>query len=376
MICSKITSILENKEFDNIQVNIEELSLLYKVVSDKAYVVGIFGLSSGKILTYDQYVNIVRQISENFKNRYSDGVDILCILCTNDLENTKKTFGNDDRAWIVDEKKKRLIIYENQPKDYMNLRRDIEETLVKISIDYENGTTDSQRESIDSRRESMGINIGGYQEYEAYRTSAQKEKGIKDFIFTISFLIIVINILIYIFINMGVLVDRPRVVLEEGALYWPNIFYNHEYYRIFTYMFLHYDISHIGNNMLLLLILGEVLEKVVGKVRFSAIYFITGIVAGISSASYNMIYKYNVISVGASGAIFGVIGAMAYIVLVNKGRVDNISKSRMMLFVGMSLYSGLTSQSVDNIAHVSGLIAGVILAAILYRKDKKRLGRD
>lgn len=369
MIRSEIISILEKKEFSNIQVNIENLSLLYKVVNDKAYVISLFCLNSGNSFSYDQYLNIVRQIGDKFNNGYSNGMDILCILCTSDLNHTKKIFGNDDRAWIIDEKKKRLIIYENQPKDYMNIRNDIEEILVKISTGREN-------KSADYENESRGNNQGDYQEYETYHRYNQKEKGIKDFIFTISFLIIILNVLVYVSINMGVLVDRPKAVLEEGALYWPTIFYNHEYYRIFTYMFLHYDINHIGNNMLILLILGEVLEKVVGKIRFSAIYLVAGIVAGISSACYNMIYKYNVISVGASGAIFGVIGATAYIVLVNKGRVDNISKSRMMLFVGMSLYSGLTSQGVDNIAHVSGLIAGVIMAALLYRKGKRQLGRN
>lgn len=369
MIRSQIISLLEKKDFSNIQVNVENLSLLYKVVDDKAYVISLFYLNTGNSFSYDQYLNIIRQIKEKFNNGYSNGMELLSLLCTSDLEYSKKIFGNDDRAWIIDEKKKRLIIYENQPKDYMNLRKDIEEILIKISTVYEN-------KSIDYEGEPRGNTQGAYQEYETYHTPNQKEKGIKDFIFTISFLIIILNVLLYVCINMGVLVDRPKVVLEEGALYWPTIFYNHEYYRIFTYMFLHYDMNHIANNMLILLILGEVLEKVVGKVRFSVIYIIAGIVAGISSACYNMIYKYNVISVGASGAIFGVIGATAYIVLVNKGRVDNISKSRMMLFVGMSLYSGLTSQGVDNIAHISGLIAGVIMAALLYRKNKRRLGRN
>lgn len=362
MVSGEITSILEKYNFSHVQVNIEELSLLYKVVSDKAYVIGIFTIEQGKTFSREQYVNIKRQISVNFGTRYANGLDILCILCTDDLEGTKQNFADDENTWIVDNKKNRLIIYENQPKDFLNLRLELEKVLIK-----------SAKEGYS---ESIENNYGEYEENTTHKNLYRKDKVIKDFLCTISFFIIILNVLVYIFINMGLLVNYPSYVISKGALYWPAVFYNHQYYRIITYMFLHHDISHIANNMIILLILGEVLERTVGKVKFSVIYFIAGIVAGISSASYNMIYKYNAISVGASGAIFGVIGAMAYIVLVNKGRVDNISKSRMMLFVGMSLYSGLTSQSVDNIAHVSGLIAGVILAALLYRKDKNLLGRD
>ncbi len=362
MVSSEITSILEQKNFSHIQVNIEELSLLYKVINDKAYVIGVFSFVQEKVFSREQYENILRQIRVNFGSRYKNGLDILCIVCTEDLENTKKIIGDNDSTWILDNKKNRLIIYENQPKDFLNLRPQIEEFLFKLA-----------KEDLS---ESMENKYGGYEEYVTHKNLYKKEKGVRDYLSTISIFIIIINVLIYIFINKGLLVNNPSFVFEKGALYWPSIFYNHEYYRIITYMFLHSNINHIANNMLILLILGEVLERVIGKVRFSAIYLIAGIVAGISSASYNMIYKYNVISVGASGAIFGVIGAMAYIVLVNKGRVDNISKSQMMLFIGMSLYSGFTSQGVDNIAHVSGLIAGVILAALLYHKDKNLLGRD
>lgn len=167
--------------------------------------------------------------------------------------------------------------------------------------------------------------------------------------------------------------NNSSLLVEIGALYWPAVHYLHQYYRIITYMFLHGGIEHLGNNMLVLFVIGDNLERAAGKWKYLIIYFASGIIAGISSMSYNIVAQSNAISIGASGAIFGVVGAMIYIVVVNKGRLENISTRQMVIFVIFSLYGGFTSQGVDNAAHVGGLIGGFLLAAILYRKPKKKL---
>ena len=100
------------------------------------------------------------------------------------------------------------------------------------------------------------------------------------------------------------------------------------------------------------------------------IYFGSGIIAAISSISYNM-YKGNVgFSIGASGAIFGVVGAILYILIVNKGHLEDISTRQIVLFVIFSLYGGYTSAGIDNIAHIGGFLGGLLIAVLLYRKPK------
>ena len=78
------------------------------------------------------------------------------------------------------------------------------------------------------------------------------------------------------------------------------------------------------------------------------------------------------VSVGASGAVFGVVGAMIWLMLRNRGRLEGFTKQRMLIFVAISVYGGFVSQGVNNTAHIAGLIAGFILAMILYRKPKQR----
>jgi len=157
-----------------------------------------------------------------------------------------------------------------------------------------------------------------------------------------------------------------QFLLEHGALYKPGI-RTGEWYRLVSHMFLHGDIWHLGNNMLILFCLGNALEHYVGKFSYMGIYFCSGILAGLGSVVYN---TGNTVSVGASGAVFGVVGAMAWLVLRNKGRLKGFTGPRMMVFVLLSVYAGFVEQGIDNAAHITGLIAGFMLAMIIYRKPE------
>jgi rhomboid protease GluP len=143
-------------------------------------------------------------------------------------------------------------------------------------------------------------------------------------------------------------------------------------------MFMHADWSHLINNMIVLLFVGDNLERAAGKFRYLFIYLSSGILAGITSISYNMwkdygdfSFEHSVFSIGASGAIFGVVGAMLYIVIVNKGRLEDISTRQIILFIVFSLYGGIANSRIDQAAHVGGFLAGLLLAAILYRRPRR-----
>ena len=74
------------------------------------------------------------------------------------------------------------------------------------------------------------------------------------------------------------------------------------------------------------------------------------------------------VSAGASGAIFAVVGALLWIMLRNKGRVEDYSGKRLLLMAGLSVAEGITTSGVDNWAHIGGMVSGFLLAMILYRK--------
>lgn len=141
-----------------------------------------------------------------------------------------------------------------------------------------------------------------------------------------------------------------------------------EYWRLFTAMFLHAGIRHLLNNMLMLYVLGQHLEYLLGPVKFAVLYLVCGVVANIAAYEY---YVHNgdfVVAVGASGAVFAVVGALIWIILRNKGHVRGLTLQQMLIMLAFSLYFGFVSTDISNAAHIAGLVAGFVSGMILYRR--------
>lgn len=159
-------------------------------------------------------------------------------------------------------------------------------------------------------------------------------------------------------------------MIAHGAMYDPYIIQGHQYYRMFTSLFLHFGIDHLLNNMVMLGALGWNLEFETGRVKILIIYLVAGLGGNALSLYMDMRANTPVVSAGASGAIFGLMGAMVWVVLRNHGRVGRLTNKGILFMILLSLYFGFTSSGVDNAAHVGGLICGFIIAAVLYHGSK------
>lgn len=182
--------------------------------------------------------------------------------------------------------------------------------------------------------------------------------------------LIVINVLVFFLLSLRGDTESGYFMLQYGAMYEPLVTDGHEYYRLITSLFLHFGIQHLLNNMVMLGALGYQLENEIGRIKFLLIYFISGIGGNLCSLYWNVSHGEQVISAGASGAIFGLMGALLYIVAVNRGRLGRLSGRGMLIMVALSLYFGLTSSGVDNSAHVGGLICGILITVLLYRRKR------
>jgi len=140
-------------------------------------------------------------------------------------------------------------------------------------------------------------------------------------------------------------------------------------WRLVTSMFIHGGIMHLVLNIAGLVIAAIFIEPILGRKRFFILYFSSGILAGLAS-----IYWYeNTVSVGASGAIFGLYGAILGLLLTRA--FDQTSKKMVFSFVGIyvlvNLLWGLKG-GVDNAAHIGGLLSGACLGVLLYKKGRKQ----
>jgi membrane associated rhomboid family serine protease len=133
-----------------------------------------------------------------------------------------------------------------------------------------------------------------------------------------------------------------------------------QYWRFVTPVFLHANVLHVTLNMLNLAVLGVFLERLVGHIRFLLIYLITGVVSIIAS----FYFMPQEISVGASGAIFGLVGAYSIFVLIHRRafRKGGVPALIWLIFVIVgNLSIGFFVPNVDNYAHVGGLLSGCLL---------------
>jgi len=183
--------------------------------------------------------------------------------------------------------------------------------------------------------------------------------------------LIVINLLYFLFLEINGSSEDTLYMLQHGAMYTPYILEKHEYYRFITAVFMHFGINHFVNNMLVLFVLGDHLERALGGVKYFIFYILCGIGANVVSMAAGLHEQDYAVAAGASGAIFGVIGGLLYAVILNKGRLEDLSTRQLIIVIMFSLYFGYASIDVDNVAHIAGLVIGVVLGAVLYRKPKR-----
>lgn len=183
--------------------------------------------------------------------------------------------------------------------------------------------------------------------------------------------LITLNIVYFLYLEVAGSSENTMFMLQHGAMFAPFVLEEHEYYRLLTSVFMHFGIRHIANNMLVLFVLGDNMERALGSIKYLIFYLLCGVGANVVSMYFGLNDPIQAVGAGASGAIFGVIGGLLFAVLVNKGRLEDLSTRQLVAMIGFSLYFGFTSTGVDNVAHVAGLIIGIILAAVMYRKPRK-----
>ncbi len=197
-------------------------------------------------------------------------------------------------------------------------------------------------------------------------------QGFRPFV---TWILLAANILYFIWLEIGGSTNNSYYMIAHGTMVPALVVETGEYYRLFTSFFMHFGFRHLFNNMLLLWYLGMRLEKYLGHWRFAVVYLLTGLGANAVSLVYYLLTNPFVNCAGASGAVFGIVGAMLWILLRHRGRLADLTSRQLILMILFTLYNGFSSSGVNNSAHLAGLALGFLLGILFYRGGTKIVGK-
>jgi rhomboid protease GluP len=149
---------------------------------------------------------------------------------------------------------------------------------------------------------------------------------------------------------------ETEVLVRLGAKVTPYITAG-EYWRLFTAMFLHVGFAHLFFNGYALMAIGTELERVLGWKRFLAVYLLSGLFGNLASYAFSI-----KVAAGASGAIFGLIGALAAYFALHRQNLGSWGQRRLaniVFLIAINLFLGFTQEGIDNLAHLGGLVSGL-----------------
>lgn len=190
--------------------------------------------------------------------------------------------------------------------------------------------------------------------------------------YPITFILIFLNVLVYIFtaIQSGDVIDMDvEILIDMGALFGPYTAQDTQWWRLGTAIFLHGGMTHLLMNMFSLYLIGRGVEQYFDTKSYISIYTFSGLIGGLLS-----LYMHPVsVGVGASGAIFGIFGALAGFYLAHREKIEEHSKAFMKDFaiiMGINLVLGFSIEEVDVSAHMGGLVIGFIGGFIISKNPR------
>jgi len=189
--------------------------------------------------------------------------------------------------------------------------------------------------------------------------------------YTITVALIAVNVLVFLAMvlsGVSFINPSPEQVRSWGGDFGPATVGAHQWWRLLTSIFLHFGIIHIGFNMYVLFQIGPFIETVFGRARYLIIYFAAGLFGSLVSVWIHP----NAVGAGASGAIFGLYGAVFGFLLVQRRTLDPVATKSIAksagIFILYNVVYGSMSGTTDLSAHIGGLFAGFLAGMLLVRR--------
>ena len=401
-----VANVLRGEGYRYCHTNLAEAGIYYKYYQEGFHIVMAVDLSGGNRFSVQQYRSMEEHAMDLFYHPqgrlgdFPDGfpvyhVEMLTLLIGGDSEVERKLCAECRNVWVYQPQSGRLLIYENQPGDFFGLRGALEqgagtggEGEMSRQGTGAGGWAETSRQGTGAggwaETSRQGAGACGWAEtswqdtgtaYASAQNTAKNRlgilwKNIRAEYVTIA--LVTVNVITYLVLEWLGDTTNGFFMAEHGAMYPDFIRINHEWWRIITAGFLHFGAVHLVNNMVILYCMGSRLERVTGHLKYFLIYLVSLIGAGL--LSYGMMLRTGdyAVSAGASGAIFGVIGGFLWIVILHRGRFEQITTRGIMMMIVLTIYYGFSSAGIDNWGHIGGLLAGFAATVILYHRNRQK----
>ena len=337
----QISYYLGQNGYLRMMTNLSEFTVFFKRENGFISVIELVDMEENPYVTQDIVSDVTRKLTWRFMDQGAEEVHCLTLVLATDEERALVLGEEAYFFWVIDTEHKKLLIPEGKAEDFYGFKGLLETWIAADPYEL-------QEEGI------------------AYGANGQPIRSLKSQPL-VNHGIFVINVFVFTFCTLV-----PDVLYNYGSLSYEGIIQNGEWYRFLTSLFLHGDMSHLVSNMIMLFFLGDIVEKELGHFKYFILYFLAGIAGGAAS----LYFKYLEIqsgleavgSIGASGAVFGMLGGLLWLIIRNKGKLAELTFIKVLFLIFYTLYGGLMSSQVDNAAHFGGVLTGFLAAILLYRK--------
>ena len=330
--------------FFRMKTSVPEFIVFFKKENDFVNAIILVDLNENPFVTTNQISSIRNRVKWKFVDQGMQDVHVIVLVISEDAEKAVLLKDDNPFFWVIDSRQSKLVIPASSVEDFYGMKGFIE---IWLWADFDQSVSEESYYQADGRQIK----------------SFKQQPLVNHFVF-------ITNVIVFTLCTLtgDLLYNYGRLTMQDVT--------NGEWYRMITCLFLHGNVTHIASNMMMLFLLGNVVEKEMGHIKYFILYFGSGLVASGASLYLQSIHlalgEETAVSIGASGAIFGIMGAFLWILIRNHGRASNMSFVRVLFLVCYCLFGGLTEARIDNAAHFGGLFAGIIIAVLIYRKNKHK----
>lgn len=339
----RINQYFINREYQQIPTDSETVTMYGIYEKSNLYLINVIELSEGYGLDPERYLEYKQMTMHQFLDDNADKIILLNIILTEDTDKLYDAFNYVpditekfiDVLWFVNTKDEQIVIPKRQLRSVLGIEKDLKR-LIKG------------------------------EELKSVKLSRMDQLPV------ITTILLLFNVAVWLYTESVGSSTDTQTLLQLGALFTPSILGEGEYFRLFQSMFLHIGFLHLFHNMFGLYIFGYRLERYLAKWQFLVVYLGAGLMGSVCSVGLDILLGRAVIAAGASGAVYGLMGALIVVTRIIKRPIDGVTTYIVWIMFTLGIVQSVTTPGISLIAHLGGFAGGLLLTTLVLRTSKRQ----